>query len=187
MLQSVSSVVICWKQVTNYTVQTHDVKASLRGYDVQRGQTEGLFIKTVADISLACANMEEALSVRTAGVLQISSSEASYLIVWVDHFQRMAWNLPSITTRRKVGRNELIQTQISGDLNPPAHWVFASARGILTRLTTSGASLSEMQRVVCLRSPALAFICPASDRQYTTSQFDSLKFKVYFHVWSRWL
>jgi len=68
---------------TSYTVQTRDVKASLRGYDVQRGQTEGLFIKTVADIALVCVNMEEALSVRTAGVLQINS-EASYLNVSVD-------------------------------------------------------------------------------------------------------
>lgn len=65
----------------------------------------GLFIKTVADISLVCVNMEEALSVRTAGVLQISSSEASYLNVSVDQFQRMTWNLPSIKTRRKVERN----------------------------------------------------------------------------------
>jgi hypothetical protein len=65
--------------------------------------------------------MEEALSVRTAGVLQMSNSEASCLNVSVAQFQRMTWHLPSITTRRKVERNELIQTQISGDLNPPAH------------------------------------------------------------------
>jgi len=65
--------------------------------------------------------MEEALSVRTVGVLQISNFEAPYLNVSVDQFQRMTWNLPSITTRRKVERNELMQTHISGDLNPPAH------------------------------------------------------------------
>jgi len=70
-----------------------------------------------------------------------------------------------------------------------------------TGLTTSGVSLSEMQRVVCLRSPALDFIRPesdlryttsdlqytTSDLQYTTSQFDSLKFQIYFQVLSRWL
>jgi len=123
--------------------------------------------------------MEEALSVRTVGVLQISNFEAPYLNVSVDQFQRMTWNLPSITTRRKVERNELMQTHISGDLNPPAHWIFGRARGMETRLTIRGASLSEMQRVVCLRSPALTFMCPASDLQYTTSQFDSHKFKVF--------
>jgi hypothetical protein len=65
--------------------------------------------------------MEEALSVRTAGVLQISNSEAAYLNVSVDQFQRITLNPPSITPRRKTERNELIQTQISGDLNPPAY------------------------------------------------------------------
>jgi len=65
--------------------------------------------------------MEGALSVRTADVLQFSSSEVLYLNISVDQFQRLTWNLPSITTRRKVERNELIQTQISGDCKPPAH------------------------------------------------------------------
>jgi hypothetical protein len=82
--------------------------------------------------------MEEALSVGTAGVLQISSSEALFLNISVDQFQRMTWNLPSITTRRKVERHELIQTQISGKLKPPAHRIFARARGILTRLIQVG-------------------------------------------------
>jgi hypothetical protein len=59
--------------------------------------------------------MEEALSVRTAGVLQISNSEALSLNISVDQFQRMTRNLPSITTRMKVQRHEFIQTQISGE------------------------------------------------------------------------
>jgi hypothetical protein len=65
--------------------------------------------------------MEEALSVRTVGLLQISNFKASYRNVSVDQFQGMTRNLLSITARRKAERNELIQTQISGDFNPPAH------------------------------------------------------------------
>jgi hypothetical protein len=126
--------------------------------------------------------MEEALSVRTAGVLQISNSKASYINVSVDQFQRMTRNPPSITPRRKEERNELIQTQNQWGRESSRPLNIRRAREMETRLTTRGAPLSEMQRVACLRSPALAFICPVSDLQYNTSKLDSLKFKVYFHV-----